>query len=318
MTDKQVILAHPGLGGLMAIFEGQYEVVTWPKTPEAMALFLAETAPRVRAAVVIGSTGLPAEAYDALPNLGAIVCFGAGTDGVRMDQCRARGIALGNCPGANADDVADFAMGLLIDVERRISAGGALMREGLWKGIPAFPTPPRGLRGLKLGVVGLGAIGLGVARRGEAFGMNPRWTGPRPKADAPYPFEANLLSLAQWADVLVLALRPDPGTEQMVNAEVLGALGPEGVLINVARGSVVDEDALIAALKDGRLAGAGLDVFEAEPTPMERWAGVPNVVLTPHIAGASRQSVVTMAQMVLANLAAHFAGQPMPTPVAVV
>ena len=316
MADKPVILAHPGLGALMAMFTSRYEVATWPKTPEALALFQADTAPHVRAAVVIGSPGLPDEAYDALPNLGAIVCFGAGHDGVRADLCRARGIQLGNCPGANADDVADFAIGLLIDVERRITAGGALMREGAWKGIPAFPTPPRGLRGLKLGVVGLGAIGMGVARRGEAFGMEPRWTGPRPKPEAPYPYEASLLALAQWCDALVLALRPDPGTERMVNAEILAALGPEGVLINVARGSVVDEAALIAALKEGRLAGAGLDVFEAEPTPMERWAGVPNAVLTPHIAGASRNSVITMAQMVQANLTAFFEGQPMPTGVA--
>ncbi len=313
MADKPVILAHPGLGGLMTIFEGTYEVVTWPKTPEAMALFQSEKAHRVRAAVVIGSTGLPLEAYDALPNLGAIVCFGTGHDGVRTDICRARGIALGNCPGANADDVADFAIGLLIDIERRITSGGALMREGAWKGIPAFPNAPRGLRGLNLGIVGLGAIGLGVARRGEAFGMVPRWTSPRPKADAPYPYEPDLLALARWADALVLALRPDPGTEHMINAETLSALGPEGVLVNVARGSVVDELALIAALKEGRLGGAGLDVFEAEPTPMDRWAGVPNVVLTPHIAGASRQSVMTMTQMVIANMNAFFAGQPMPT-----
>lgn len=315
MADKPVILAHPGLGALMAIFEGAYEVVTWPRTPDALALFQAETASKVQVAVVIGSTGLPPEAYSALTNLKAIVCFGTGHDGVRTDICRQRGIALANCPGANADDVADFAIGLLIDVERRITAGGALMCAGDWKGIPAFPFPPRGLKGLKLGVVGLGAIGLGVARRGEAFGMIPRWTGPRAKPDAPYPYEPSLLALAKWADALVLALRPDPGTEHMVNAEILGALGPEGVLINVARGSVVDEAALIAALKEGRVGGAGLDVFEDEPTPMERWADVPNVVLTPHIAGASRQSVMTMAQMVLANLAAFHAGRPMPTAV---
>jgi hydroxypyruvate reductase len=315
MSDKPVILAHPGLGGLIAPFQGAYEVVTWPKTPEQSAVFLRETAGRVTAAVVIGSTGLPPEAYEALPNLKAICAFGAGVDGVDAAQCRARGIAVGNCPAANAEDVADFAVGLLLDVERRLSLGDRLLRSGGWKGIPAFPVPPRGMKGLKTGVVGLGAIGEAAARRLAAFGCDIRWTGPRPKPDKPWTYDSDLIALARWSDALLLTLRPDPGTERMINAEILEALGPEGVLINVARGSVVDEDALIAALREGRLGGAGLDVFESEPTPAERWADVPNAILTPHIAGASRQSVMTMVMMVLANLAAVYEGRPMPTPV---
>jgi lactate dehydrogenase-like 2-hydroxyacid dehydrogenase len=316
MGDKPVILAHPGLGGLIAPFQGTYEVVTWPKTPDQAAAFHQDVAAKVSAAVVIGSTGLPAEAYAALPNLKAICAFGAGVDGIDAAQCRARGILVGNCPAANAEDVADFAVGLLLDVERRLTLGDRLLRDGGWRGIPAFPTPPRGLKGLKAGIVGLGAIGLATAHRLAAFGCEIRWFGPRPKPDAPWAYEPDLMALARWSDALLLTLRPDPGTERMINADIIAALGPEGVLINVARGSVVAEEALIAALKEGRLGGAGLDVFETEPTPTERWVDVPNTVLTPHIAGASRQSVMTMVMMVLANLAAVHGGRPMPTPVA--
>lgn len=315
MSAKPTILAHPALGGLMAPFQGQYEVLTWPKTPEELEAFRAGRAKDVKAAVVIGSTGLPAQAYDALPNLAAICCFGAGYDGIDVATCKARGIKLGNCPGANATDVADFAIGLLIAVERNLSAGDRLVRSGDWKGIPAYPVAPRGLRGLKVGIVGMGSIGLAAADRAKAFDMDIRWTGPRAKPDVAYAYEPTLTGLAKWADALILALRPDPGTENLINTEVLNALGPEGVLINVARGSVVDEDALIAALKEGRVAGAGLDVFLEEPTPPAKWANVPNVTLTPHIAGASRSSVMQMVLMVLANLEAHFSGKPLPTEV---
>ncbi|MFZ4122793.1 MAG: 2-hydroxyacid dehydrogenase [Caulobacterales bacterium] len=316
MPEKPTILAHPGLGGLIDPFRGSYEVVTWPRTPEALEAFLAGPAKDVRAAVVIGSTGLPAEAYGALSNLEAIAAFGAGYDGIDLEACRARGIKLGNCPGANATDVADFAIGLLIAVERNLVLGDRMVRDGSWKGMPAMPVAPRGLSGLRVGIVGLGAIGIAAAKRAEAFDMEVRWTGPRPKPGAPYPFEPSLIALAGWADVLLLALRPDPGTENMIDQAVIEALGPKGVLINVGRGSVVDEDALIAALKDGRLGGAGLDVFAQEPTPPSLWADVPNTVLAPHIAGASQHSVKVMVGMVMANLHAHFAGQPMPTAVA--
>lgn len=302
MSDKPALLAHPGLGGLAGLFAQHYTIVRWPEA----------SGTDVEAAVVIGAEGLPKGAIEALPKLKLIACFGAGYDGVDADACRARGVAITNCPGANAADVADVAIGLLISAVRGIAYGDRMVRAGDWKGLPAIP-PPKALGGMKLGVVGLGAIGLAAAKRAAAFEMDVRWTGPRAKPEAPFAYEPDLMTLATWADALILALRPDAGTERMINADVIDALGSDGVLVNVARGSVVDEDALIAALKAGRLGAAGLDVFEQEPTPASRWADVPNVTLTPHLAGATRNSVMAMAQTVMANLAAHFSGAPLLT-----
>ena len=285
MSAQEKILAYPGLGMMAGVFSA-YEIIGWPKDAVGADAFAAQ-APAIRAALVIGSEGLPEGGLEALPNLGLIACFGAGYDGLDLDACKARGVA----------------------------AGDRMVRSGAWAGIPAIP-PPRSLSATKLGIVGMGAIGQETAARAKAFGMDIRWTGPRPKPEVAFPFEPDLLALATWADALVLAMRPDPGTERMIDATVLTALGGDGILVNVARGSVVDEDALIAALRSGALGAAGLDVFESEPTPAARWQDVPNVTLTPHLAGATRQAVMAMVQMVLANLSAFYAGQPLPTRVA--
>ena len=194
---------------------------------------------------------------------------------------------------------------------RNIAAGDRAVRDGTWKGPVTF-APPKRLSARKLGIVGLGAIGDALAIRAAACGMEIAWTGPRPKS-TPWRYEPDLLALAQWCDVLAMTLRPDPGTEKMVDARVLEALGPEGVVINVSRGSVIDEDALIAALRDGRIAGAGLDVFAEEPSPPERWKDVPNTTLTPHFGGGTRESIMESAKLVLENLRRCFAGEELAT-----
>lgn len=306
---KPTIIAYPGLGAFEQLFSGQYDVLKVPADPAERAAALSAEGHKVGAAVAIGSIGVPAEIVRAMPNLKLIACFGVGYDGVDLDLAREHGIAVTNCPNINHEDVADVALGLMISVVRNIAAGDRVIRSGAWKNLATFP-PPRRLSARKLGVVGLGAIGDALAIRAAACGMEVAWTGPREKS-TPWRYEPDLHALAQWADVLAMTLRPDPGTEKMIDARILEALGPEGVVINVSRGSVIDEDALIAALKDGRLGGAGLDVFAQEPSPAARWEGVPNTTLTPHFGGGTRESILESAQLVLENLRRHFAGEPL-------
>jgi lactate dehydrogenase-like 2-hydroxyacid dehydrogenase len=301
---RPLVLAHPGLGGFEALFGQTYEIVRLPADPATL---------QARAAVVVGSIGLPRDALERAPHLQLIACFGAGTDGVDRALCAARGIAVTNCPAINHEDVADVGIGLLISTARNIAAGDRLVRSDGWSGLMAF-APVRRLRGRKLGIVGLGAIGAAFATRAAALGLDVRWTGPRPKPDAPYPFEPNLVALAAWADVLAVCAPGGAASDKLIDAGVIAALGPDGMLINVARGSLVDEDALIDALKSGRLGSAGLDVFATEPTPPARWADVPNVTLTPHLGGATREAIMESAQLVLENLRRFFAGDPLATP----
>ncbi|MEJ0060807.1 MAG: NAD(P)-dependent oxidoreductase [Terricaulis sp.] len=268
----------------------------------------------ISAAVGIGSIGMPNAMIAALPNLKTIACFAVGVDGFDLDFLRARGIALTNGANINHEDVADVALGLLISVARRFSEGERVVRAGTWN-VPLAVAPQRRLRGLKLGIVGMGAIGQAIAVRAEACGLEIAWTGPRAKPDVAHRFEPDLLALAQWADVLAIAARGDKSTEGLIDAGVIAALGEDGILINVARGSMVDEDALIAALKTGRLAGTGLDVFAQEPTAPARWEGVPNVTLTPHLGGGTRDALIAGGANVLENLRRHFAGEPLLTPV---
>jgi phosphoglycerate dehydrogenase-like enzyme len=189
-----------------------------------------------------------------------------------------------------------------------------MLRDGRWRS-GKRPAARRSLGGQKIGIVGLGDIGKAMAVRAEAFGMQVSWWGPRPKPDARWPRVDSLLELAKASDILALCAQATPENEGMVSREVIEALGPEGILVNVARGSLVDEDEMIAALKDGRLGAAGLDVFVEEPTPPERWAGLDNVALTPHFAGGTRESVVNMTGQALENLRRHFAGEPLLSPV---
>jgi lactate dehydrogenase-like 2-hydroxyacid dehydrogenase len=270
----------------------------WDAKPEDLA--------EVRAIFHYGP--LATERLQTLPRLGLIALLTAGYDGIDLDWCRRNGVTVTHARGVNADDVADHAMGMLLAAWRGTLASDRFVREGEW-GKRRRP-PLRSLRDRKLGVVGLGHIGVAVAKRAEPFGMQVSWWGPREKP-ADWPRAESLEALARDSDILMVACRADETNASLISREVIEALGPEGLLVNVARGSVVDEDALIAALKSGALGCAALDVFVQEPTPAERWAGLDNVLLTPHEAGGSVETVGRMMNLAFENIRLFLAGEPL-------
>ncbi len=307
MTDRPILLvAQPHLAPVIGLLSPHYEVLRlWEPEEEAR---IAEA----RAMVAAGEFAIPPALVDRMPKLGLIACFTVGYDGIDVPWAKARGIAVSHAHDVNDEDVADHAIGLIIGHRRAIVAGDRRLRAGGWDKRQKPFTPSLG--GAKLGIVGLGSIGEAVATRAAAMRMAIAWWGPNPKPDAAWSRAESLVALARDSDILVVAARAHGGNVGLISAEVIEALGPDGLLVNVARGQLVDEDALIAALKDGRLGGAALDVYETEPTPTGRWADVPNTVLTPHTAGATQEAVKKMAQMLLANLAAFFAGKDLPNP----
>jgi hydroxypyruvate reductase len=268
---------------------------------------------RVRAIVTNGGAGASAELIGALPRAEIIACFGVGVDAIDLGAARARNIAVTNTPDVLTDDVADLAIGLIIGSARRIAEGDRFVRAGRWlAGGLALGTR---LRGTRLGIVGLGRIGMATARRAEAFGMTIAYHGPRRKSSVRYPYVGDLQSLARDSDVLVLTLPGGAGTKHLVDAGVLAALGAKGTLVNVSRGSVVDEAALVTALLNGSLGAAALDVFQDEPNVPRALLSMDNVLLQPHQASATHGTRAAMGQLVLDNLAAHFASRPLLTPV---
>lgn len=308
MTQRPAMLiVQRHLAPLTAFLEGTYDVYRlWEGPP-------VEAAQDVGALVVAGEFPLDPRLVESLPNLKLVACFTSGYDGIDVDWCRARGLPVTHAPGVNHEDVADHAIGLIIGARRGIVAGDRALRAGGWTA--DSKTITHSLKGQKVGIVGLGSIGEAVARRAEALRMPVRWWGPREK-EAPWPRASSLLELARDSDVLVVACRADESNRGLISREVIEALGPQGLLVNVARGQLVDEDALIAALRAGRLGQAALDVFEDEPTDPARWADVPNTVLTPHTGGATTEAVQGMLMLLLENLQAAFSGAPLKTPVA--
>ncbi len=310
---KPTVLLAPGLGGLRRLFEGSYTVLEQPK--EGVAAFCAGDGQPVRAIVTMGSTPVQPEVA-ALPHLGLVAVIGSGFEEIDVRGLRARGVEVTHSPNANHEDVADQAVGLMIAEVRKIAVGDRRVRAGEWIK-DKHPPPTRSIKTLKVGIVGLGAIGLAIAERLAPFGCTVAWWGPRPKPDAAWPRAETLLKLAEESDVLMIAHRADETNKGLIGADVLSALGPRGVLVNIARGSAVDEVALIAALKSGALGGAALDVFEEEPTPAGRWRDVPNVVMTPHTGGGGDASLRSMTGMVAENLRRYFAREPLANPVSV-
>lgn len=307
-----VLISHPVLARMEPILGATYRV-RWLWDEDRAAL-LAEAGDDIAAIVHAGDMVLERDFIEAMPNLGLIACVSVGYDGIDVAHARARGVEVTHAPGLNADDVADHAIGLMIAAWRGIVEGDALVRSGAW-GRGQERAPCGSLTGKTVGILGLGRIGEGVARRAAACGMQPIWWGPRDKPDAAWPRATSVLALAEASDILVVAARPDASNRGMVDSAVLNALGPQGLLVNVSRGSLVDEDALIEALKSGRLGMAALDVFETEPTPGERWDGVPNVIFTPHSAGKAAETLMKLVVQTLENLRLHFAGEPVISPV---
>lgn len=307
-----VLISHEMLLPLQAALEPAYRVVRLWEHPDRLA-FLEGAGREVQAIVHAGEIKLSNDMLSEMPRLGLIACVSVGYDGVDVPWCRSRGVAVTHSQGLNAEDVADHAVGAFLAAWRGIVTGDGIVRGGRWTHADRMRPRP-GLMGRKAGIVGLGHIGEAVARRVEPFGMTVSWWGPNPK-ESRWPMADGLLALARDSDALFVCCRGDAANHHLISQPVIEALGARGCLVNVARGSVVDEDALIAALKDGRLGMAALDVFETEPTSAARWADVPNTVLTPHTAGGTLESIPKMVGQTLENLRLFFHGEPLLSPV---
>jgi lactate dehydrogenase-like 2-hydroxyacid dehydrogenase len=306
-------------------------LVVWPIRPEQMSAldrayrlhrydeavdkdgFLNGRAASIRAVVTTGGKGFAADLLAKLPNLEIVASSGVGTDTLDVAACKARGVPVTNTPDVLNDDVADLGMGLIIACLREMPQGFAYVKSGTWgrRGTMRLTTT---LTGKRIGIVGLGRIGREIADRARAFKMRVAYTG-RSRQDVPFEYVPDLVELARRSDVLLLTIPGGEGTRSLIGRPVLEALGPDGWLVNVARGSVVDEPALIAALKAGTIRGAGLDVYWNEPNVAPELLALDNVVFYPHHASGTVETRAAMSRLVVDNLAAHFAGQPLLTPV---
>lgn len=290
--------------------EQSFVVHHWADAADPQAM-LAEVAPRVRGLATNAVQGLSAELLEALPNLEIIASSGIGTDALQMEQARAAGIQVTVTPDVLNDDVADMAIALMLAASRKICQGDRSVRAGHW--MTGMGLGYR-VSGKRLGILGLGRIGQVIARRAEAFDMDIAYHQRNRNSDVPYTYFGTVLELAQFSDFLVVVVPGGAATENMVNRKVLDALGPEGILVNVGRGSTVDEPALVEALSQGRIRAAGLDVFVDEPNVPAELLTMENVVLAPHFASATVETRTAMGQLMVDNLRAYFSGQPLLTP----
>ncbi|MGP0093206.1 MAG: 2-hydroxyacid dehydrogenase [Xanthobacteraceae bacterium] len=281
-----------------------------PPSPEVIGR---DITVRVRALATEVNRGASRLLIAGLPKLEIISCFGVGLDLIDLDAARERGIPVTNTPGVVGDECADLAIGLMLASARQILIADRFVRDGQWHKGPI--SYGRSVGGKTLGVLGLGAIGRAIADRGAAFRMHVIYSGPRHKPDAPYDYVADVTELARQSDYLMVACKGGPQTHHLVSAAVIDALGPTGTLINVARGSVVDEGALIKALRDGRLGYAALDVFENAPNVPAELLALPNVIVQPHHGSATTETRNAIGKLMIDNLVAHFEGRPLLTPV---
>ena len=313
MKDIEILSLGPFYPPAFTLMERDFTVhKAWQASdPDAL---IAEVAPRIRGIQGMHQNKAGAQLMDALPKLEIISYFGVGVDGIDLEAARRRGVIVTNTPEVLNECVADLALGLTLATIRRISLGDRFVRAGSWlKGSLPFAHK---VGGMTMGILGYGRIGKAIAKRAEAFGMHIVYHGRHEQAGVARKYYASLTEMARDCDVLMVICPGGAATRHIVNAEVLRALGPEGTLINVARGSVVDEQALVQALTDGSLGAAGLDVFESEPQVPEALFGLDQVVLQPHVASAAHETRMAMGVLTADNLRAHFAGKPVLTPVA--
>jgi lactate dehydrogenase-like 2-hydroxyacid dehydrogenase len=308
---QHVLVLYPIFAPTLAALEKLYTVHKLWLAPDRDA-FLKNVAPHVRAVVTSGLGGCDAATMQALPKLEIIACFGSSRLSLDVAAAKARRILCTSTPDAITESVADLALGLMIDVMRRIAASDRFIRAGRWE--KELARPGNEVRGKRCGIVGFGRIGQGVAKRALAFDMAVSYQGPR-KKDVSFSYYSDLAVMAREVDVLVVCCPLTDQTRDLVDAKVIEALGPAGFLVNVARGPVVNEAALISALQEKRLAGAGLDVFWDEPHVPPALIAMENVVLVPHIGSSTMEVRVERGRKVLANLEAYFAGQAVPYPV---
>jgi lactate dehydrogenase-like 2-hydroxyacid dehydrogenase len=312
MSKPDVLLVCPLSEELETALERDYRVHRLSAAKD-QPQFLKQIGPSVRAVLTRGDAGASASLMAALPNLEIVAVFGVGLDAIALDYARAHGIRVTYTPGVLTDDVADMAMALLLAAARRIVAGDRHVRSGAWaRGPMALTTSASGKR---LGILGLGRVGRAVAQRAAGFKMSIAYCNPSRKQDVSYDWYSDPSSLAAQVDFLVICAVAVPSTRGLVGAAVLDALGPRGILINITRGVIVDEAALLAALRERRIAAAGLDVFLDEPNINPQFALLENVVLQPHNGSGTIETRSAIGRLLHQNLAAHFAGESLPTPV---
>ncbi|WP_396922525.1 2-hydroxyacid dehydrogenase [Mycolicibacterium sp.] len=298
---RRVLQVGPLKPSLAETLRTSHQAYVLPDDGAERQAFLAEHGAEIVAAVTSGRTGVGAALMAELPNLGAVVNFGVGYDTTDVDAAAARGVAVSNTPDVLSDCVADTAVGLLIDTMRQFSASDRYLRAGRWAADGNYPLTHK-VSGSRVGIIGLGRIGTAIATRLRAFDCRISYHNRNEIADSPYTYVGSPAELARQVDVLVIAAAGGNGTRHLVDREVLDALGTDGYLINIARGSVVDQDALVEALTQGRLAGAGLDVFADEPNVPEALTALDNVVLLPHVGSGTVETRAAMEALTLANL----------------
>ncbi|XP_009390691.2 hydroxyphenylpyruvate reductase [Musa acuminata AAA Group] len=315
MESLGVLLPVPMNAYLESELARRYKVFRlWESPPERRQDFIRANAAAIRAVVGNSKAGADADTIDALPRLEIVACFSVGLDKVDLAKCRERGIRVTNTPDVLTEDVADLAIGLAIAVLRRLCQADRYVRSGAWLSKGDYKLTTR-FSGKTIGIIGLGRIGLAIAKRAEAFGCPISYYSRSEKPNTNYKYYSNLVDLAANCHVLVVACSLTEETYHIVNREVLDALGPKGVLVNIGRGPHVDEPELVTALREGRLGGAGLDVFEQEPDVPEELFGMENVVLVPHVGSGTNETRNAMADLVLGNLEAHVMNKPLLTPV---
>jgi lactate dehydrogenase-like 2-hydroxyacid dehydrogenase len=313
-TSRPVLQVGPLNQSLAQTLQDDYAAHVLPDEAVERDAFLSSHGPEITAVVTSGRTGVDATLMSALPNLGAVVNFGVGYDTTDVDAATARGVAVSNTPDVLTDCVADTAVGLMIDVMRKFSASDRYVRAGRWPVEGMYPLTHQ-VSNTKVGIIGLGRIGGAIAKRLSAFGCAISYHNRHRVADSPYDYVSSPEELARRVDVLVVAAAGGSATRKLVSRNVIDVLGPDGYLVNIARGSVVDEDALVEALSTGGLAGAGLDVFADEPNVPEALLSMDNVVLLPHVGSGTVETRAAMEALTLRNLDSFLASGELVTPV---
>ena len=309
---QELIVTGPIYPPTLAELEQAYNAHRLWTAPDKDAL-LASMADKITAVASSNSGGINGATMSKLPKLKVIAHFGVGYDTVDVEGARARGISVTNTPDVLTEEVADLAIALLLATVRRLPQGDRYVREGKWlKGAMALTES---VQGKTLGIIGMGRIGRAIAKRAEAFNLRIVYQGPNRKSDVTWPYFKDPVELAKESDLVIAACPGGEATRGLVSRAVIEAIGPKGTFVNIARGSVVDEPALIEALQNGKLGSAGLDVFADEPRVPEAFLTMENAVLQPHVASATHQTRKAMGQLVIDNLAAHFAGKPLVTPI---
>ena len=292
--------------------EANYDVLKYWEAPDRDA-FVRSHGADVRAIATRGELGASVDVMSKLPKLEIVACYGVGTDAIDLGYAKSKGIRVTNTPDVLTADVADMGVALLLAVARQIPRGDAYVRDGSWSAANMHLVTR--INGKKVGIVGMGRIGSTVAKRLASFDCDIAYFGINKRADVPYTFVADLVELARRSEFLIVTLAGGEGTKGMINSRVLDGLGPDGILVNISRGSTVDETALLDALVNKRIKGAGLDVFWNEPNIDARFKALDNVVLQPHHASGTVETRKAMGKLVRDNLKAHFSGAALITPV---